>query len=37
MVVFVSFMQQWIYEGICADQEEEFGIIVRDDYLVQRG
>lgn len=30
-------MQQWIYEGVCADQEEEFGIIMHDDYLVQRG
>ena len=30
-------MQQWIYEGVCCDQEEEFGIIVHDDYLLQRG
>lgn len=32
-----SHIQQWIYEGVCTDQEEEFGIIVHDDYLLQRG
>jgi len=30
------FIQQWIYEGMCVDPEEEFGIVVHDDYLLQR-
>lgn len=33
---YIIHMQQWIYEGVCYDQEEEFGIIVHDDYLLQR-
>ncbi|XP_065912106.1 gamma-tubulin complex component 6-like isoform X2 [Dysidea avara] len=33
---YILFIQQWIYEGMCADPEEEFGIVVHDDYLLRR-
>ena len=39
MIVYINthrvtgrFIQQWIYEGVCADPEEEFGIVVHDGH-----